>query len=182
MRLMVEGQPAVIVLGARGAGGWTDATGVTAWRDAAWDAFRTLCNGGVTCTGATGRDVSGPLAPVFDVGAPPLNIAGTRTGTLTLGAGCYLVKWVTATGGRSGKGRTFVPGLLAADLGPDGRKYTLNTFGLVDTAVKNYRDGLAAKAVGLTPAILSFRRGAAFDITGGSLSSIPGVQRRRMRA
>lgn len=180
LKLTHGGQPAAIVLGATGPGSWTDTQGVEAWRDAAWTALRQIAHTSVVCIGATGRSLSTADALPYEVGAPA-NQAGFQGGTPTVAAACSLLKWTTSTGGRSGRGRTFVPGLCQEYVVSPGRAYLPAYITTMQGAVNNYLSAMAANGAGLSPAVLSFRRQQAFVITGGSPASIIGMQRRRMR-
>jgi hypothetical protein len=150
-----------------------------AWRDAAWAAFRPLISSDVSCAGATGRYVHEPAGQVFEFGAPTTP-AGGNASTQGLAGGATLIKWATDTGGRSGKGRTFLPGLTNGVIGPGGRTYTAAHATATATAITNYL-GSSAFTAEIRPAVLSFTKGAAYPITNGAISPIIGLQRRRMR-
>jgi hypothetical protein len=134
----------------------------------------------VSCLGATLRDVSGPDGQVIEVGAPA-SPAGGAAGTAGLLAGSTLIKWSTATGGRTGKGRTYLPGLGTGYVEANGRTYTASFSGTAATAIAAYLGHASMTDGGIRPAVLSFRRGAARRITSGGLAPVVGVQRRRMR-
>lgn len=176
----VGGQDAVVVLGGQGGGAWNDAAGAATWRDAFWNAFRPEICSAVTCTGAVLRTVEGPDGQVIEVGAPT-NPVGLNSGAMTLAGAAMVIKWKTAQGGRSGKGRTFVPGVNEGAVSADGRTWGTGHNAGVQTCINNYLGSAPLSAAGLTPAVLSFRRGAAYAITSGSLAPIVGLQRRRMR-
>lgn len=180
LKLVHDGQAAAIVLGARGAGEWTDADAVTAWRDAAWGTLRMLIADTTTCIGAVGRNLENAASLPYEVGAPA-NPAGGQLGARAVAAACTLIKWQTNTGGRSGKGRTFLPGLLQGFVTPDGRGYTSAYQTSVATAVNNYLGHSMWAAEGLQPAVLSSKLGTALPIVSGSLAGVIGMQRRRMR-
>jgi hypothetical protein len=135
----------------------------------------------VTIVGATGRDVSSSEGQVYEVGAPATNFNGGAGGDVTIRAASILIRWSTAQGGRSGKGRTFLPGLPRLNTSGDGRTYTPQMTGVVNGAISAYLASTTMSQQGLQPAVLSFRKGAAYPITGGALASVIGVQRRRMR-
>lgn len=180
VRMDHAGQPAVVVLGGRLAGG----TAITApmaetWRDHFWNNARALINTETKITGATLRDTRVAAGAQVDVGAPATNQAGTVTGAKALGSGSTLIKWSTATGGRRGKGRTFIPGLASGAVDLNGRNYTAGHATAVTTFVTAY---LAPPAGMPQPAVLSFTFGGAYPITAGALAPIVGLQRRRMRA
>lgn len=180
IKLSTAGQTAAVVLGAQGAGGWSDANATRVWLNAFWSRFRFVCLTNVTCLGAIGRDVSGPDAPVYEVGAPT-DQNGAYAGGQSVLAASTLIKWNTATGGRTGKGRTYIPGFSTAFLTADGRGYTAAYGATVQSHIDGYLADAALAAEGLDPAVLSFTRGAARPITSGSLASVVGIQRRRMR-
>jgi hypothetical protein len=180
IKLNHNGQAAAVVLGAtRPSVGATPGI-AEAWRDAFWTAFRPLICSTTAVTGAVLRDVSGPDGDVSEVGAPTTNAAGFQGLVAAVGASAALIKWSTATGGRTGKGRTYIPGLPRDYVGPDGRLYTAQFQTEAQARINNY---LAATifASDFRPAVLSFTRGAARPITGGSPASVVGLQRRRMR-
>lgn len=180
LNLSDGGQPAALVLGARGPVGGINATVAAAWRDAAWNEFRKMAASDVVLVGATVRDVDGSPAPPIEVGAGTTP-GGTLAGTRTLAAACTLVKWQTALGGRSGRGRTFIPGLTGANVSSNGRTYAATYSDFCQANINNYRTSAALASAGIVPCILSFRRGEATPIESGALAVIVGVQRRRMR-
>lgn len=180
LNLVQAGQEAAIVLGGvTSPSAFLVKSDYEQWRDAAWSAFRNLIVGDVTCTGATGRAVHEPAGTVTEIGAP-VSPAGAKAGATPLASACTLIKWSTATGGRSGKGRTYLPGLPSSEVSAGGRTYASTHSTATATAITGYL-GHAAFAGALKPAVLSFRKGAAYQITGGAISPIIGVQRRRMR-
>lgn len=175
------GQTGVVVLGAKSTTNvFMVKTDAQAWVQNAWDSFKPLISGTVTCTGATCRSVDGSNL-VWELNAPT-NPAGTAVGNLQLAAASALLKWNTATGGRSGKGRTFLPGSTVNHVDTDGRSYTAAMKTAAATAINAYLAGAPfSGGGGIQPAILSYRKGAAYPITSGALASVVGVQRRRMR-
>jgi hypothetical protein len=181
LRLQHSGQTAAIVLGlaAGGTGTFLTRAEAEAWRNTAWAAFRNLTLSSVSCTGATVRAVDGS-EKVWELGAPP-SPAGATAGVETIAAGCWLLKWSTNTGGRSGKGRTFLPGLPQSQVNPDGRTYATTATTHATTAINAYLGGQPFTSQGHLPAVLSFRDGVAYPITGGALAAVIGLQRRRMR-
>jgi hypothetical protein len=177
------GQPFALVLGALGpvGGGGAATQTAEAWRNEAWARFRNLMSNVVVCTGATLRHVGEANALPFEVGPPP-SPTGTSQDARAVAAASFLLKWNTATGGRSGRGRTFLPGLPAPFVTADGRQYTADARTSAQTVINAYIAAGLWEGQGLQPAVLSFRRGAAYPILSGSPSAIVGVQRRRMRA
>ena len=175
------GQSAAVVLGAHSPSG----SGMTrakaeGWRDAFWNQARFLCLNTVTLTGAIIRDVSGPDGQVIEVGPPATNATGSGTTGIALAAGSTLIKWSTEVGGRTGKGRTYVPGLSTSSVNTDGRTYTAGHISGVTSAVNGYL-GAAVFDLSFQPAVLSFTRGAPRRIIGGAAAPVVGIQRRRMR-
>lgn len=175
------GQPAAVVLGFALTGASAVTTDLaTKLRDHAWTVFRPLMVGTVACTGAVLRSGDVDNATIVEVGAPATP-TGSAAGSEGIASGTTLIKWKTATGGRSGKGRTFLPGLSKDYVGTDGRTYTT----IWQQALPPKIDAYLAPITGATdvkPAVLSFRRGERYVITSGALSPIVGLQRRRMRA
>lgn len=181
LRLLQEGQEAACVLGAGGGGPALLSQSIAdAWRDIAWNSFRPLISSSVTCVGAVLRDVSQAEGLVVESG-PPSTIAGGVATTQTLAAASTLIRWTTTTGGRSGKGRTFLPGLTSGVIGPGGRTYTSAHQTAVNTAINAYLSAGLWTANEPFPAVLSFTKGYASEITSGALASVVGLQRRRMR-
>jgi hypothetical protein len=180
--LTVGGLPGAIVLGAKYTSGNAidQAQGATMWRDQAWSNLRGAINNEVTCSGAIVRHVNGLNATVYELGAPT-SPAGALTGATPLLAACTLVKWTTATGGRSGKGRTFLPGIPATGIAAGGRTVNSGHVTTTQGAVNAYLASTAMSTYGLKPAVLSFRKGEAYPILAGAVNSIVGLQRRRMR-
>lgn len=180
LNLVQDGQEAAIVLGAvTRPERFLVAADFAAWRDAAWGAFRSLCQTGTSCAGATGRLVMRASGSVVELGPPP-SPGGALTGAVGLASGSTLIKWGTAEGGRSGKGRTFIPGLPISSVAAGGRTYSSAHQTAIATAVSSYL-GAALWTGGLSPAVLSFTKGQAHVITSGAASPIVGLQRRRMR-
>lgn len=183
IRLTDGGQPAAVVLGGVGSGGLAPNTSLGAtWRDAFCGRFMPLVSGSVQVVGATLRDVSGPAGQVFEIAAPTTNATGGRGPGRPVAAAALLVKWSTETGGRSGKGRTFLPAPQSSDINADGRTYNATFAGLVATAANAYATDQNLAAVNLKPAVLSFTKGAAYPIVSGVCAPVVGIQRRRMRA
>lgn len=182
IHLSDNGQQAALVLGATGMGSSTFMTETDAfnWMHGAWAQLRKCATADVVNTGFTVRSLTtNPI--VWEL--PPSGTPGGSAGaTRTVSAACTLIKWSTAHGGRSGKGRTFVPGLGANFVAAGGRTYGPTYNGdVVAPAIAGYL-GLALWAGnGLKPAVVSFRNGAAYPITSGSLAGTIGMQRRRMR-
>lgn len=180
VRMLDNGQDAVVVLGAVVNGGVLTSAKANVWLDAAWQAFKPLMAPSVTCSGGTCRDVSSVEGQVFDLPAPPTP-TGTGATVTTVRAATTLVKWSSATGGRTGKGRTYFPGIPAGSIDSGGRTYIPVWSTSVQTAVNAYLNSAALATEGIDPAILSFTRGAARPITSGALAPVVGIQRRRMR-
>lgn len=179
LKMMQNGQECAVVLGGiRRDGQPFDLALGTAWRDHAWGLFRTLIVNDTSCIGATLRDVSKAGGAVFEVPAPTTNATAGVADESVIAAAGTLIKWSTATGGRSGKGRTFLPSLPRAQVTASRRGYTPAYQTQVGTAAASY---ISAPAGAPIPAVLSFTKGAAYPITAGSLAPVVGIQRRRMR-
>lgn len=112
----------------------------------------------VTCTGAIVRDVSQAEGEVIEVGAPA-SAAGGIAAAGTVAAACTLVKWSSLRGGRSGKGRTYVPGLHATGVEASGRTLPPGAVSAAQSIASNYISAAAAIADAPKPAVLSFRHG-----------------------
>lgn len=180
LKISYSGQDSQIVLGGFGGDTGPSASIAAKWRDHAWQAFMPLIAGSAICQGAVLRDASQPDGLVFEVSGPTSPNGGGGAGGNILAA-ATLVKWSTVRGGRSGKGRTFLPALPSGALGTDGRTYASTHGPKVATAVAAYLNTTAVQAVGVAPAVLSYRQGEASVIVGGSLAPVIGLQRRRMR-
>jgi hypothetical protein len=181
VKINQAGQEAVVVLGGRlTAGPEITAAKASAWLDTFWAAFRPVILGTYSCTGATLRDVNAAEGTVVEVGQPP-NPTGFGGSGDTVAAACTLVKWSTAKGGRSGKGRTYIPGLSSAAVSPGGRTYDSGHVTKVNTAIAAYLNSGTWGTINIVPAVLSFTKGESNTITGGSIAAVVGVQRRRMR-
>lgn len=179
LRFNQYGQESVVVLGAAGpSGGMTNAKAAE-WRDAATAAFRPLFVSGVSVQGATVRDVGQRNGTVIELG-PPATANGSSTASSSHAAACTLIKWSTARGGRSGKGRSYIPGLPYTALNGDGRTYATAFATAIATAASQYLNA-ALWSVDYKPVVLSFRTGTGTVITGGAAAPVAGTQRRRMR-
>jgi hypothetical protein len=185
VKMLQGGQPCAVVLGGRlGPGTAVTAAMGTAWLALFWSRFSPGLSGQVTVQGATIRDTSGPGGISFDVG-PPASPGGGAAGTMALAAASYVIQWRTGTGGRSGRGRSYLPGVMPIDVQTDGRT-------LQPTAVTTWKgraDGYIADLfaasgalTGLDPAVLSFTKGQASEILTSTVPPVLGIQRRRMRA
>jgi hypothetical protein len=148
--------------------------------DAYWGVFRTVTAADTSCTGGTVRQAK-TEGVVWELSAPA-NPAGSSTaGTTSVAAYCAMVKWSTATGGRSGKGRTYLPGVPKDAIAVGGRSFTPTYASAVATAITNYRTHAQWATMDCHPAVLSRVDQAEYPITAGALAAIPGIQRRRMR-
>lgn len=180
VRFSQNGQDAVCVLGGYRASGFTQPAGAQAWLNEFWARFKHLAAPSVVVVGGTCRDVSGPDGTVHELSAPA-SAAGTATNPSNLVAQSTFIKWSTATGGRTGKGRTFLPGLPTVAIAADGRSYLAAHGPAVQAACAAYIGSSVMAAEAIQPAVLSFRRGLARPITAGALAPLVGLQRRRMR-
>lgn len=177
VKFVYQGQDGVIVLGGTTLSTITSAQGA-AWLNQAWDSFRPLIAGACSATGGTYRDVSSAGGQVFDLGAPtnPTGLGGVGGPIL---AASTLIKWSAASGGRSGKGRTFLPALPSSAVASNSRTYDPSHVTKVNTAVSAYLN--PAGSGNVTRAVLSFTDGVARPITNGAAASVIGIQRGRMR-
>lgn len=173
------GQPSVSVLGIKnGSSGLvTRAQGIQVLQ-AFMDAFRPSINLSVACTGAVLRQLV-PNGVVEEL-PPPTAPAGTGTGGVALPSQSYLIKWATGRGGRTGKGRTYLPGIASGVLTVDGRSIIASVRDSVSTQCATYIANTVFLDT-LSPAVVSRKALVASDIISGVCSTIPGQQRRRMR-
>lgn len=175
-----QGQEAVSVIGLKSStnGFLTRADGIIALQ--AWmDNIRNLLSNQYTVTGGVMRSLI-PLPIVEELPAPNSN-TGTSTQPNPQPALSYLVKWNTARGGRSGKGRTFIPGVPPLNLGPDGRTLIASVPPLVTDQMTALLQTAAFGGSGMQLAVISRKFSVASAITSGTCSTFPGVQRRRLR-
>lgn len=146
-----------------------------------WAAFRLAIAADVTCTGGTVR-YARVDSPVLELAAPASPTGASAAGATSLAPYCALVKWTTTAGGRSGKGRTYLPGVPIAAVGVGGRSFAGGYVTAVETAIGAYLGAaIVAPAGNITPAVLSRTKNVANPILTGALAGIPGIQRRRMR-
>lgn len=181
LHLLHEGQQAAVVLG-----GTTQAADMTqqlasAWLTAAWQRLVRPCViNTVQCIGATVRDVSVENGDLWTLSSPP-----TPTGAFNdsngVAAAAVLIKWSTIHPGRSGKGRSFLPGLASEMVDSTGRGYVPAMRTAVQTAIDDYLGDPTFGNDALRPAVISYRTGQARIIINGTLAPTIGLQRRRMR-
>ena len=174
----VNGQPAVVVVGCAPPddGGFVVPSDALALAQLLHTNMRPLMATSCTLVNITARETVAD-GQVFSLALPATNLTGTAAGNL-ITAYATLVRWKTARGGRSGQGRTYVPGFTTANVNADGR--TLSSSAL--TAA----NALGTAMVGATGpsgtlAVLSFTDGVSSAVTGHSVSPIVGIQRRRLR-
>lgn len=180
LHLLQGSQRAAVVLGAGGAGGpFMVQSDAQSWLNGTWAAFRPYVVNTVSCVGATVR-AAVPDGTVWEFGAPATPTGGNTQGQ-ALAAASWLIKWSTATGGRSGKGRTFLPGLPASQVAADGRTYVADAPTNAAAMITAYLTQPLFQGAGIKASVLSFRRGQGYTITAGSLAPVVGIQRRRMR-
>lgn len=174
------GQPSVSVLGLKavGAAFLTRSDGIAAL-NAWWTAMRGLSSSTVTVTGAQFRSLitNGTVEEL----PPPATPGGGVGFANPLPSYAYLLKWSTLLGGRSGRGRTFLPGVVASFLSPDGRQLRSDAVAPASAACAAYLASGAFAGGAMRPAIISRRRNLSTAITGGVCSPFPGTQRRRLR-
>lgn len=135
----------------------------------------------VQCTGGQFRDLRPEYDEVYDLPAPSSAANGSVAGT-QLAAGAYVVKWRTINGSRSGKGRSFIPGVSATQINADGRTLTAAALNDIGLGINAYMQNMTVPTLQVRPAVISRKQLVAREITGHSVSSIVGIQRRRMRA
>jgi hypothetical protein len=173
----VSGQPAQVVLGCAGVdGGFGTVEDAQALANLFHTNARALMATSCTLTAITAR-VAVPDGAVFGLALPATNLTGTAAGNLVT-AYATLIRWNTAKGGRSGRGRTYVPGFTTGGMAADGR--TLSSTNLTAAnALGNAMVNATGPAGSLN--VLSYTDGEASPVTSFSVSSIVGVQRRRIR-
>lgn len=180
VRINQNGQQSVVVLGyVTGQAGWPTAAQALAQLERAWTMLKINVSNANTCTGGLLRDVSGDENGAIEIPAPTTP-TGAYNGAVAFGAGAVLLKWSTPNGSRSGKGRTFVPGIPAGRLQADGRSIVTADVASINAACTTYLTSSVTAGV-LLPAVLSFKRGLAYPITSGAVAPVAGTQRRRMR-
>lgn len=175
LRYDVSGQPAVIVLGVDDVATDADQAGVvaTTFHNAARPLMATSC----VLQDISVREAVPDGATVGIALPSSANRSGTAAGNL-ITAYATLVRWNTATGGRSGRGRTFVPGFTTGNLQADGRTLSQSAVTAAQALVNTMTTpGPAMQGF----AVLSRRTGQASVVISGSVSQIVGVQRRRLR-
>jgi hypothetical protein len=174
-----SGQPAQSVVGlALPSGQGPTAQGAQIVLNAWWARMRALCSAEVVCQGGTLREAV-PEGSILELNQPP-NPAGTIAGTTTIAGYATLIKWTTNQGGRSGKGRTYLPGVTQGVVQSGGRTYSSAHQTAASAAIAGYLSDVQT-GLAYSPVVLSFRKGQAFTVTGGALSSVVAIQRRRMR-
>lgn len=182
LKFSQDGQESACVLGR----GETD---TTAWTQAqaqadlqgVWNALRPLVGPGTSVVGGSLRSLNTGIPFVFELAAPTNPTGGASVTGTNVAAACLLIRWSTSFGGRSGKGRTFLPGLPANWVAPGGR--SLNALGLSEAgaAIPNMLNDTGIYATRSTPAVISYSDAIARQVVSGAASSIIGIQRRRMR-
>ena len=118
---------------------------------------------------------------VLELGPPTTPGGGISSQQPAVASASTLVKWQSTVGGRSGKGRTYIPGLAAANVTATGRTLPAAEVTRVQTALNTYLAFGHGAAYNLDPCVLSFTNGSAALITSGAVQSVIGTQRRRMR-
>lgn len=157
---------------------FTEATAVlAAW----WTAFKSSVCSDTQITGGTMR-FARLDSPVVELAAPSGAVGTYSAGTSSFAPYCGLVKWGSATGGRTGKGRTYLPGVSGFAVAPGGRAFVADYRTAVTASINAYLASAAVSgASNVVPAIVSRKANAARDITSAALAAVPGIQRRRMR-
>lgn len=183
VRMTDRGQTAAVVLGlldSDAAAPSMDASNAAAWLAAWWSSMRIAVGTNLVCTGATVRDLGSVGGSVWEV-APPADPAGAGASAGAVAAACALLKWRTADGTRSGKGRTFLPGIAQVAIDTDGRSLTTGARGAVLTQAQVYL-GKPLFTGTFGPAVISFKNQVARRITSVDVATTVAIQRNRMRA
>lgn len=178
-----NGQPAATVLGgyvADTASAITQAE-VQRWLNAFVQNVASYISNSVTCTGGIYRDLRAGADDVIEVGPPASAAGGFITGT-SFAAASFLVKWRTADASRSGKGRTFLPGVANSHVNADGRTLTAAAINDLTVGLNAYRAAMEPADGIIVPGVLSRKKGFSRQVTGYSIGQVVGIQRRRMRA
>jgi hypothetical protein len=181
VRYTTAGQEAVNVLGGKINGPFFPTTAnVQAWLDAWWGQMRSIVSPNLTCLGAQYRDLSqvdGGTVEVLPSGSP----TGTNGGGISLAAAAYLINWRTTAGGRSGRGRTYLPGVPEEAVEPGGVTLQSGNQAGVTSRAGLYVAAMQPGNGPIQAAVVSRRLGLARAITTASTASTVGMQARRMR-
>jgi hypothetical protein len=149
--------------------------------DKAWQLLRTMMTSSVTCSGGTLRDLGGQApGQVYELAAPPTPV-GVGNPPDAVAAACTLIKWVTTNGTRSGKGRSFVPGIPSSAVQAGGRLVAAAHSSGIAPNLASYIAGTGTWEQPLQPAVISRKNGVAYPIISGAVAGVVGIQRRRMR-
>lgn len=125
-----------------------------------------------TVTVKLGPDDVGPT------GISTPNQAGGSSGTQAPSNVTYLIKKVTAVGGRQGRGRLYLPGVTEASVGGDG----VIDSNKVDDLQDAFDDVLSGMAGADLPAVLLHSDNTVpYQLTGFQVQPLAATQRRRMR-
>lgn len=127
-----------------------------------------------SCYVKFGPTATGPSAEVFDA------VSGT-TGDPDSPNVCTLVRKITSQGGRSGRGRWYVPGARSPNIFPDGL-YNTAALATLQSAVDAFWTGMGSGS--FSPVVLH-GAGAPIEtptlITGFEVQQLVATQRRRLR-
>lgn len=172
----VAGQPAYVILGCGntpGAGPPFDVAQALAHEF--HTQAKTLMSASTTLRSIVARALDGSgNSQAF---ALPTGLTGTAAGTL-ITAYATLLRWQTSGNGRSGRGRTYVPGFTSELLESNGR--AMSPVGL--TRAQAVVTALTDDAGGSAPfAVISRTKGTYSPVLSGTVSPIVGIQRRRLR-
>jgi hypothetical protein len=171
----VSGQPAVVVLGYGGSGDATSVTNMTNLASTFHSNARALMATSCTLTAITAHAADG-TGTSYALALPAANRTGMAAGNL-ITAYATVIRWGTTHGGRSGKGRTFVPGFVTGNVNADGR--TLSSTAI--TAANTLGNAMAGSTPAAGFSVVSHRLGGVYPVTTYSVPSVVGVQRRRIR-
>jgi hypothetical protein len=181
LRFTVAGTPGAIVLGGQlGSGTALTQAMANTWLGNAWSKLKQPAVPDVILTGATVRDlrvVNGNQFEAISDTLPP----GQTPGSLALAGAAVLVKWQTGTGGRTGRGRTFLPGVSEAQINTDGKTLTTQARTDWQAAATQYLGLMNAAGSPILAAVISRKDQVARPILASSLGGIVAFQRRRMR-
>lgn len=173
----VSGQPATVVLGVGNApGGGPDFDSAANLALEAHTLMRPLMATSCTLRSIVARALDGSGDSRL-VALPATNLTGTAAGNLVT-AYATLVRWGTTGNGRSGRGRTFVPGFTTGGMNADGRTLSSTNINAANALVAGLIDDTGGSA-GF--AVISRTKGTYSPVISGSVASVVGIQRRRIR-
>jgi hypothetical protein len=179
IRYSHSGQESVNVIGyMHDEGGVVPQAGHQAVIDTWWSALRPVLHDELTILGGTWRQTvtDGVTGEV----TAPVSPNGGLNGGVALPAYSFLINLATTQGGRSGRGRVYLPGVASVDVAPGGRAFLAAKRTAVNEALATLKTNMDS-LVGVEWSVLSFTKGQAYEVSAATLAGIPGIQRRRMR-